>query len=124
MTFGLSLYANQKGGFKTADPKKWLPPHSVIERLCDLFQLQIDYIETVVNHDSVLPNFIESGILKRNSGGEIEYDFDPEAHFGSLCDLPEFRRRKTKRMLDDTPQHGARRKKLLTSTPKSKSSEN
>ena len=124
MTIGRKEDASQKDGFKTANPRKWLPPKSVIEKHCELFQLHIDYMETVGSHDSVLPNFVGSGILKRNSGGDVEYYFGPDAHFHSVGDLPEYRQRKSKRMLDDTPQHGARRKKLLTSTPKSNSSDN
>ena len=43
--------------------------------------LQIDYMETVGSHDSLLPNFVRNGILKENSGGEKEYDLGPDAHF-------------------------------------------
>lgn len=120
ITIGKKEDASQKAGFKTANPKKWLPPQSSIERLAELMQLQISYMETVGSHSSVLPNFVESGVLKRNSCGEVEYDFGPEAHFVSLCDLPNIKQKKSKRQLDDTPQHGARRKRPLTSTPRSK----
>ena len=71
-------------------------------------------METVGSHSSVLPNFVESGVLKRNSCGEVEYDFGPEAHFVSLCDLQNIKQKKSKHQLDDTPQHGARRKRPLT----------
>ena len=42
----------------------------------------------------MLPNFVASGILKKNSSGEVEYDFGPEAHFLSLGDLPDMKQKK------------------------------
>ena len=111
---------NHKGGFKTSNPKKWLPPQSVIERLHILVQLQIEYFQLIGKHDSILPDFTKHGVLKRNSSGEVEFDFGPEAQFLSFGDLPEVTRRKQKRSLDDTPQRGARRKRPFTSTPKLK----
>ncbi|KAL4217289.1 hypothetical protein ACF0H5_023740 [Mactra antiquata] len=120
MTISKQEDSSQRGGFKTSDPKKWLPPKSVIERVSELVQFQIEYLETVGSHDSVLPNFCSGHVLVKGSGGEIEYNFGPESRFLSIEDLPKIKNKKKKRTLTDTPQHGARRKKQLTSTPKSK----
>ena len=121
LTIGKKDDESKKGGFKTNNPRRWLPPESVVDRLGELFQLQIDYYETAGKHDAKMPDFLGSSCLTKTSAGEVEYDFGPEAKFKALTELPDVKRVKktTKRQLNDTPQRGARRKhQLIASTPK------
>ena len=121
LTIGKIADESRNGGFRTNNPRRWLPPESCIERLGELFQLQIDYIETAGKHDAKMPDFLRSSCLTKTSTGEVEYDLGPEAKFTALKDLPEVKRvrKTTKRQLNDTPQRGARRKhQLIASTPK------
>ena len=80
--------ASKNTGIKTSDPRKWLPPKSVIERLANMVQMQIDYLQTAGGHEHKLPNFLSRDCLRKNASGEIEYDFGPDAHFSRLADLP------------------------------------
>ncbi|KAH3777823.1 hypothetical protein DPMN_179271 [Dreissena polymorpha] len=99
---------------------KWLPPESAVLRLAQLMNLQIKYLETMGIHNATLPNFLQSPCLRKSSAGEIEYDFGPESSFQTLTDLSEFIAppARNKRLLDNTPQSGKRRKRILTSTPR------
>ena len=123
LTIGKRVDKNSKGGFATNDPRKWLPPKSVIHRLGELVQLQIDYIQTAGIHEAENPSFLQSKTLKQNSSGEIEYDFGPESRFESFEELPcshqvkSQKARKRKRHVNSSPQKGTRRRHVLTSTP-------
>ena len=87
----------------------------------ELFQLQIEYIETAGTHKAVLPNFLRGKCLLQNVSGEILYDFGPDAHFSSLAELPVVTcQNATKRPKHSTPQRGARKKIQMTSTPMSR----
>ena len=111
----------KKSGYSTADSKKWLPPKSAIEKLSDLVQLQIKYLETAGIHDAPLPNFLNCGCLTKTAAGEIEYDFGPDAHFESISDLPDMSslpERKKRQRIGNTPRSGDRRKRVMTSTPR------
>ena len=107
-------------GHVTRDPKLWLPPESVIRRLGELIQLQVDYLLTVGSHESLQPEFLSKNCLKKIEG-KVEYDFGPDVHFVSTDSLPEMPVKETsrasKRSQDVTPQKGARRKQPKTSTP-------
>ena len=121
MTIGKKMDPTKKAGYRTADPRKWLPPQSAMERLCDIVQLQIEYLETAGIHDKPLPNFLESGILIKTEDGEVEYFFGPDAHFDSISELPDMSllpERKKRQRTNITPRSGDRRKRLLTSTPR------
>ena len=133
---------SKKGGYRTSDPRNWLPPESAMRRLGELVQLQIQYMDTVGKHDAVNPDFLQYSVLQRNSSNEIVYNFGPESSFKTFEDLPVYvpksqqtktskknastemgrktKKRPEKRHLDSTPQKGLRRKRPLTSTPKSK----
>ena len=110
--------AASPAGYVTRDPKRWLPPESAIRRLAELIQLQIDYLLTAGYCDSELPDFLSKNCLTKVDD-QIEYDFGPDAHFVSVDSLPAVTKtiRTSKRAQEDTPQHGARRKRPLTSTP-------
>lgn len=128
MTIAKTADEKQQSGFKTKDPRLWLPPESALLRLCDLLQLQVQYLETAGDHSACLPDFLSCSCLQKNSCGEIEYNFGPDAHFTSFKDLPDqtlIKRPATKkdskdnkRQSDSTPQKGTRRKRQLTSTPR------
>ena len=106
--------------YVTRDPKLWLPPESVIRRLSELIQLQIEYLLTVGSHGSLQPDFLSKNCLKKTEG-KVEYDFGPDAHFASEDSLPVMQPIKAsnapKRSQVVTPQKGARRKQPKTSTP-------
>ena len=113
----------EQGGYKTADPRRWLPSESAVRRLAEILQLQIAYLQTAGHHDAEMPDFLASSCLQKTSTGEIEYNFGPDSHFSSLQDLPFPRKISSvlKRQKNTTPQRGQRRKRaMLTSTPKSK----
>ena len=119
MTIGKKMDPTKKTGYRTADPRKWLPPKSAMERLCDIVQLQMEYLETAGIHDKPLPNFLESGCLIKTVDGEVEYFFGPDAHFDSISELPDMSvlpERKKRQRTNITPRSGDRRKRLLTST--------
>ena len=125
MTIAKTTDETQQSGFKTKDPRQWLPPESALHRLCDLLQLQVQYLETAGYHSACLPTFLSTLCLQKNSCGEIEYNFGPDAQFTNFKDLPDHNlikrptsRKNRKRQPDSTPQRGTRRKRLLTSTPR------
>ena len=70
--------------YKHASLRKWLPSKSAIARLGNLFQLQIDYLQTAGTHECKLPNFLGRNCLRVNKSGEIEYDFGEESDFQSI----------------------------------------
>lgn len=112
----------EPGGYKMADPRRWLPPESAVRKLAGIVQLQIEYLKTAGYHDAEMPDFLADSCIQKTSTGEIEYNFGPESHFSSLQDLPIPRKVSSvlKRQQNTTPQHGQRRKRaMLTSTPKS-----
>ena len=90
----------------------WLPPESALERMADLINMQIEYLETAGVGDAKLPNFLGKDCLRKTDSGDIEYYFGPDAK-RSMKELT----RISKRQLDDTPQKGRRRKRQVTSTP-------
>ena len=113
----------QQSGYKTADPRRWLPPESAVRNLGELIQLQIAYLETAGHHSAEMPNFLSSSCLKKTQTGEIENYFGPESHFSSVQDLPLPKKISSvlKRQQNVTPQKGHRKKRaMLTSTPKTK----
>ena len=125
ITIAKSTDEKHQSGFKTRDPRKWLPPESALQRLYEMLQLQIQYLETAGDHSACLPAFLNSSCLQRSVCGEIEYNFGPDVHFTSFDDLPDLTsikkstsRKDNKRQPDSTPQGGARRKRPLTSTPR------
>ena len=123
MTIGKITNERQQSGFKTRDPRQWLPPMSALHRLYELMQLQVQYLETAGNHAACLPSFLSTSCLQKNSCGEIEYNFGPDAHFATINDLPDQTlvkkpKKVSKRQSDSTPQRGTRRKRPLTSTPR------
>ena len=96
---------------------------SALHRLYELMQLKVQYLETAGNHAACLPSFLSTSCLQKNSCGEIEYNFGPDAHFATINDLPDQTlvkkpKKVSKRQLDSTPQRGTRRKRPLTSTPR------
>ena len=107
-------------GYVTRDAKLWLPPESVIRRVAELVQLQVDYLLTVGSHEKPQPDFLSKNCLKKTEG-KVEYDFGPDAHFDSVESLPDMPTKEPskaqKRSQDITPQKGARRKQPKTSTP-------
>ena len=122
LTIGKREDESSKGGYTTNDPRKWLPPKSAINRLGELIQLQVDYLQNAGIHGAENPNFLLSNTLKQNSSGEIEYDFGPDSHFENLEELPchqhvNKKPKKRKRQINSTPQKGMRRKRVVTSTP-------
>ena len=122
LTIGKRDDKSSKGGFTTNDPRKWLPPKTAINRLGELIQLQIDYLQNAGIHGAENPNFLLSNTLKQNSSGEIEYDFGPDSRFENFEDLPSYQQvkrksGKRKRQINSTPQKGMRRKRVVTSTP-------
>ena len=82
---------------------------------CDLVQLQVQYLETAGHHSTCLPAFLSTSCLQKNSSGEIEYNFGPNAHFKTFKDLPDHNlikrptsKKENKRKSEYTPQRGAR----------------
>ena len=121
VTIGKTEDKDGKGGYRTNDPRKWLPPESAILRVAELVQLQVLYLETAGTHDAICPDFLKSSCLHKNCSNEVVYDFGPDSHFTTIEDLPTLERPdriQKKRQLDSTPQKGLRRKRPLTSTPK------
>ena len=122
ITIGKQEDKASRGGYTTKDPRKWLPPKSAINRLGELVQLQIDYLQSAGIHEAENPNFLASNTLKQNSSGEIVYDFGPDSHFDNFEELPCYHHGKKnhkerKRQINCTPQKGLRRKRVITSTP-------
>ena len=78
--------ANCPTCYVTRNPKLWLPPESVIRRLAELIQLQIDYLVTVGSHASPQPKFLSKNCLMKTDG-TVEYDFGPDAYFVSMDSL-------------------------------------
>ena len=62
MTIGKITDERQQSGFKTRDPRQWLPPMSALHRLNELMQLQVQYLETAGNHAACLPSFLKTKI--------------------------------------------------------------
>ena len=105
-----------------------------MERLAELFQLQVQYLETAGIHDAELLKFSQSRCISISEAGEVGYDFGPEAQFGDISELPRvpiLPGKQPKQAKRATPQHVARRKRrqfeletemqiLASSTPKSK----
>ena len=92
----------------------------MVEKLGELFQLQIYYIQTAGHHSVCMPCFLDSTCISKSSSGEVEYSLGPDAHFKDIRELPNMPNlRSRKRTIHSTPQHGARRKRQnQTSTPK------
>jgi hypothetical protein len=81
--------------------KLWLPPESALERIADLIDLQIKYLETAGHSMAKLPNFLEKDCLRKTQTGDIEYHFGPNARE----DIDQLKERK-KRQMKDIPQKG------------------
>ncbi|CAC5418114.1 unnamed protein product [Mytilus coruscus] len=56
--------------------KLWLHPESCLERMAELVNLQIEYLETTGDSMAKLPNFLEKECLKMTETGEVEYHFE------------------------------------------------
>ena len=91
-----------------------MPPKSALERVAQLVDLQVQYLQTAGNASAALPDFLGCECLHKSSSGEVEYNFGTEASEAPIT-LNSMAR---KRQQTQTPQKGARRKKQLTSTPK------
>ena len=120
LTIGRQEDKSALGVFKTKDPRKWLLQESAINRLVELVQLQIDYLQNAGIHEVKNPNFLLSNTLKWNSSGEVEYDFEPDSHFDCFQELSSYRqgtRKHRERKINSTSQKGMRRKRVVTSTP-------
>ncbi|CAC5357204.1 unnamed protein product [Mytilus coruscus] len=89
-----------------------LPPKSCLERMAELVNLQIEFLETTGDSTAKLPNFLEKDCLKKTETGEVEYHFGPLARENIEHLLGNHTRQMNK-----TPQKGKRKKKMLTSTP-------
>ncbi|XP_070182538.1 uncharacterized protein, partial [Littorina saxatilis] len=120
-----------KKGYK--DPNKWMPPVSALLQVAQLIDLQIQYLFTAGNHSAKLPDFLEHDCFIQDEKGRIRHNFGPERRAEELNELlvldEEHLKRslemakhnKGKRLQDDTPQKGKRRKaakRQLTSTPR------
>ena len=88
LSIGKSEDPVRKSGYRTNDPRQWLPTESVMERLAELFQLQVEYLETAGIHDAELLQFSQSRCISISEAGEVGYDFGPEAQFGDISELP------------------------------------
>lgn len=74
-TIGKAVDPTQQSGYKTNDPRRWLPPESAVWQLAELVQLQISYLQTAGYHNAEMPKFLESSCLQKTASGEIEYNF-------------------------------------------------
>ena len=113
LTIAKTKDETQQSGFKTNDPRKWLPPETARSYLCDLVQLQVQYLETAGNHSACLPAFLSRPCLQKNSCGEIEYNFGLDARFKTFKDLPDHNlvkkpssKKASKRQPESMPQRG------------------
>ena len=117
--------AGATGLDKVTDPRKWLPPKTALESMCQLLQLQIEYLLTAGTASAFLPDFLTTDCLKQSPSGEVEYNFGSESYLTSseLSQITESIQPKTpvkkgkKRTAIGTPQKGRRRKVPLSSTP-------
>ena len=108
------------------DPDKWMPPASAIERLAELVNLQIKYLQIAGQHDADLPKFLGFACLRQTLTGQIEYDFGDESSLTNLdisavtelCVTPT-KTKGRKRTTPTTPQRGQRKKRApVHSTPR------
>ncbi|CAC5407960.1 unnamed protein product [Mytilus coruscus] len=88
--------------------KLWLPPESCLERMAELVNLQIEYLETTGDSMAKLPKFLEKDCLKMTETGEVEFYFGPLARENIEHLLGNH-----KRQMNETPQKGKRKKKCL-----------
>ena len=120
LSIGKQPDASAKGGYSTNDPRKWLPPETAIRRLGELLQLQVTYLLAAGNHEAVCYEALQTQTLRRNSSGEVVYDFGDQSRFENFEELPTFKHpvlKTKKRQQTTTPQKGQRRKRITTSTP-------
>ena len=100
-------------------PQQWLPPESVMRRVANLVQFQIDYFDTLGKHDADMPDFASRPCLTTTESGNTEYDFGPEVHMENVPQTIFTTPKKDKKRLRvETPRKGLGRKKTRTSTPK------
>ena len=66
-TIRKTVSQTEQGGYKTADPRRWLPPKSAVRKLAEIMQLQITYFQTAGHHDAELPDFLSCSCLQRTS---------------------------------------------------------
>jgi len=105
-----------------SNPKKWLPPQTALSRMAELIDLQIQYLLTAGDASAPLPDFLAANCLKRTETGEVEYDFGCDsfmtsAELSSLTPTTPVKKSK-KRIAQNTPQKGRRKKiPLKSSTP-------
>ena len=57
----------------------WMPPETVLDKMANLLDLQVQYLLTAGDSEALLPDFKSCGIFKETEGG-IEYDFGPDSH--------------------------------------------
>ena len=81
----LSVYVLRKAAtaFRRS-PQWWMPPSSVIERLCCLIDSHLQYMSTAGCHAALLPNFVGNGGLQIIENGGMEYDFGPDSYIGDV----------------------------------------
>jgi len=110
---------------KLKNSQKWLPPKTALEKVAQLVQLQINYLETAGDESATLPNFQAAECLRHLENGEVEYYFGEDSSLSTseLADLTANIqtpvKQVSKRKAAETPQKG-RRKKIVfkASTPK------
>ncbi|XP_052082348.1 uncharacterized protein LOC127720000 [Mytilus californianus] len=109
----------------------WMPPKSALLQFIKLINCQIQYLLTAWKHDAVLPNFIGSGCLMKDSEGNIQYNFGSDIRIGAREDaltLPEDdirilyskkgKKKKRQRSANNTPTKDKKgKRKAVMSTP-------
>ena len=112
-------------------PSAWMPPKAALLKVEQLINCQIAYLLTVSKPDAPLPNFMSYDCLKKDSKGNVQYDFgeDKVDNLQSLVTIDEDvlqtimdtaakKRRKRPRSAATTPVKPRRFKKgPLMSTP-------
>ena len=105
-----------------------MPPRSALIRVAELLDLQIINLQTSGTDDSVLPDFLQKGCLKKTQNGVAEYNFGADVHINSIETLqpaptngaknkpkPSVKRRQ-RQPEGETPLKGYQRKRHMTST--------
>ena len=73
------------GQARVRHPRLWLPPRECLDRLCTLHDAMITYLHGLGNHESSLPDFSKTCLVKR--ADKVEYDFGKKAHVTKLAEL-------------------------------------
>ena len=114
----LTMYSSKIGKqVQLRNPQLWLPPETVLNKVADLIDLQIEYLQTAGKAAGSLPDFLGRGCLIRTDEGKIEYNFGVD----SQVELNLLESRTVKRQSDTlfTPTKAERKKRsFMCSTPK------